>query len=130
MNPTDNNKKNNKNTKKKEFDKRKVVFLSIVFLAVMVFIAIGSSKVDSQKVTQSSLKKVEGAATSIDPVENIKNAVEDKIGTIQEEASNIDVAEVASSSPQVQKIINDIKSLQDYPSDQAKSLCEKVCSGL
>jgi hypothetical protein len=35
--------------------------------------------------------------------------------------------EVASSSPQVQKILNDIKALQQYPANQIKDLCRKIC---
>jgi hypothetical protein len=42
--------------------------------------------------------------------------------------------EIASSSPQMQKILNDIKSLEQYPANQAKEFCrqiyEKICGGL
>jgi len=116
--------------KRKELDKRKLVLLSIVFLMIIAFI-ISSSGIDNKKAKQFSSKKVEGAAiSSQDAVQGIKDAVGDRIESIQEEAKNINVAEVASSSPQVQKVINDIKSLENYPADQAKGLCEKICSSL
>jgi hypothetical protein len=114
--------------KKKEFDKRKFVLLGIVFLIILVFITVGSSKVDSKDLAK---KGVQGVTTRVNnPVNEIRSAIQDKIETIQTEAKNVDIAEVASSSPQVQKIINDIKSIENYPSDQAKGLCEKICSGL
>ncbi|OGH08692.1 MAG: hypothetical protein A2152_00705 [Candidatus Levybacteria bacterium RBG_16_35_6] len=119
------------NGKRREFDKRKIVLLSIVLLMVIIFVLIGSSRIDKDTLSNVSKKEVVGVSTkTVDPVKEIKGAVSEQIETIQEEAKNIDLAEVASSSPQVQKIINDIKSIENYPSDKAKSLCEQVCSGL
>ncbi|OGH06412.1 MAG: hypothetical protein A2W22_06425 [Candidatus Levybacteria bacterium RBG_16_35_11] len=117
--------------KRRTSDKRKVALISIASLAVIIFLILGSTSANNNKTNQSPKKGVKSStAKSIIPVNEIKSAVEDKIGVIQEEAKDIDLAEVASSSPQIQKIIKDLKSLENYPADQAKSLCEKICSGL
>jgi hypothetical protein len=65
---------------------------------------------------------------------NIQKAVKEKIDDLKQEVLGLDVLEIASSSPQVQKILNDIKSLEQYPANQAKEFCkqiyEKICGGL
>lgn len=118
-----------KPSKKNDLDKRKLVLLLLFFLIVVFFI-VGSSKINPKK-TEEVKKSVEGVSVSTtDPVKEIKEVVQQRIETIQQEAENIDIVEIASSSPQVQKIINDIKSLEKYPSDQAKGLCQQICNGL
>jgi len=57
----------------------------------------------------------------------IQGAVKEKIKSLKQEVSLLNIAEIASSSPQVQKIINDIKSLEQYPTNQAKEICRKIC---
>lgn len=61
---------------------------------------------------------------------NIEEALGKKIESIKKEAGNINIEEIASSSSQVQKIINDIKNLQNLPNSQLKDACLKICSGL
>jgi len=58
---------------------------------------------------------------------NIQATVKEKINSLQQEVSGLNVMEVATSSPQVQKILNDIKSLQQYPANQIQEICKKVC---
>lgn len=57
----------------------------------------------------------------------IQEVVQEKLATLKNQVSSLSVDEIASASPQVQKIINDIKALQDYPKNQAKEFCENVC---
>lgn len=64
------------------------------------------------------------------PSLNIQKAVKEKIEDLKQRASGIDVAEIASSSPQIQKLIKDLSSIKDYPANQAKEICEKVCGNL
>jgi hypothetical protein len=69
---------------------------------------------------------IKGAATQVVP--NIKNSVADQLNNLKSEAQNVDLVEIASSSPQVQKVINDLKALQDYPKNQVKATCEQICN--
>jgi hypothetical protein len=74
---------------------------------------------------------VKGANTeSISPLPDIKQGIQNQIDSLKSEAQNINVVDIATSSPQVQKVINDLKAIQDYPKNQLKTTCEKICSGL
>jgi predicted RNA-binding protein with EMAP domain len=42
----------------------------------------------------------------------------------------LDPEEVASSSPQIQKVLNDIQGIKNLPADQARNTCMKICSGI
>lgn len=63
------------------------------------------------------------------PLDLQKN-VETKLNELKKEVNHINVVEVATSTPAVQKVINDLKNLQDLPQNQAKQACLKICDGL
>lgn len=117
-----------------EWDKKKI----ILFLFVILFLVIGGYQLKSMILGDSIdsnetpffEQSVKGTSIQEPPVESFRNNVQEQIENIKEDAQSINVADIASSSPQVQKIINDIKALQDYPSNQIKDVCQKVCSGL
>lgn len=54
----------------------------------------------------------------------------EKLESLKKEVNNLNVADIASSSPQVQKIINDLNALKQVPIHEAKEICQKVCSGI
>lgn len=58
---------------------------------------------------------------------NVQKAVQEKINSLKQEVYGLDIMEIASSSPQVQKILNDIKALEQYPVNQAQEICKKIC---
>lgn len=58
---------------------------------------------------------------------NVQEAVKEKINSLKQEVLGLNVLEIASSSPQVQKILQDIKSLEQYPINQAQEICKKIC---
>jgi hypothetical protein len=129
-------KEQSKNKKKDEieWDKKRIV----IFLFIFIFLIFGAYQLKSiifgDSITPSketSIKQdVRGVSIQEPPGESFKKSVQEQISNIKEDAQSINVADIASSSPQVQKIINDLKSLQDYPSNQIKDVCQKVCSGL
>ena len=84
---------------------------------------------DSSLQVAKSVKGISSEKKNIEPEFNvdIQGAVREKINSLRQEVSNLDVLEVASSSPQVQKILNDIKSLEQYPTNQIKEICRKIC---
>lgn len=81
-------------------------------------------------------KSVKGISTqrqgnsSLPSVSSLQNSLQQKLGDIQQQASKLDIADIASSSPQVQKLIKDLNALKDYPINQAKDICQKICSSL
>lgn len=56
--------------------------------------------------------------------------VQTKIEELKKEAAKVDVQEIASSSPQVQKVLNDLKALENAPKNQAKQTCQQICNSL
>jgi hypothetical protein len=78
----------------------------------------------SQRVKGTSTQ--EEASVSV-PRINVQEAVKEKIDNLKQEVSGLDVMEIATSSPQVQKILNDVKALQQYPTNQIQAICKKIC---
>lgn len=60
----------------------------------------------------------------------IQATIKEKLDELKKEVNNLNVIDIASSSPQVQKIINDLNSLKQYPVNEAKEICQKICGGL
>ena len=58
---------------------------------------------------------------------DVQGAVKEKLNDLKQEVLDLNIAEIASSSPQVQKILNDIKSLEQYPANQVKEICRQIC---
>jgi predicted PurR-regulated permease PerM len=105
--------------------------LLIIFsglLGVKFFVLDKIQKPGNQLVKSTSVK----GANIVNPINtsNIKNTIQDQVNSLQQEASGINIAEIASSSPQVQKVLNDLKTLQTLPKNEVKDFCQKVCSGL
>jgi len=112
-----------------QWDKKKIL---LFLIAAVVLIGIGfeaKTLILGENLNPSPpvvAPDVKGAATQIVP--NIKNSVQDQLNNLKAEAQNVNLVEIASSSPQVQKVINDLKALQNYPRDQVKTTCEQICN--
>lgn len=116
------------------WDKKKIaIFLLILILAgVGLVYGFGNQKFLSQGEISGIQAVEEREKPKIEPPSftNLQNTFEERFNDIRKEAEKIDVTEVASSSPQIQKVINDIKALQNYPRNQAKEACFSICEGL
>lgn len=127
-----------------KWNKKRVV-IGLFTLAVLIagLISLKILVLDKNKaITGSSadnVGSVKGANTSnVTSTQNspqvtapdLNSTLQNQVNTIQQEISNLNLAEIASSSPQVQKVINDMKTLQNLPRDQAKSACQQICNGL
>lgn len=49
---------------------------------------------------------------------------------IQQQIDKLPFANIASSSPEVQKILHDMQGLKKYPLGEAKAICETLCKSL
>lgn len=56
--------------------------------------------------------------------------LKEKLEGIKRDVEKLTIDDVASSSPQLQKVVNDLKTLQEYPKNQVKEACLNICSGL
>lgn len=111
--------------------------LIAVVLAAIIILGFKTLVLD-QKSPESSnnqVTNVQGATTfevpSPSPVSTgeIRKGIENKLIELKKEVNNINVVEVATSTPAVQKVLNDLKNLQNLPQSQAKEACFKICSG-
>lgn len=120
----------------KTWDKKKIAIGVVVLLIAAAILYVDRTTILG-KLAQLSKTDVRGAKTEkIDKplrqyyIGSPKQALSEKIEAIKKEVNNLDVVEVASSSPQVQKVISDIKALEQYPQSQAKEACRKICETL
>lgn len=115
------------------WDKKKVI-PALLSLAVILTLAtyFGKNYLDFQNASNPS-KQVMGAEQE-DSVSvqkpDVQKIIQERVEVIKEETEKINVVEVATSSPQIQKIINDIRQLEEYPSNQAKDFCHQICEGI
>lgn len=112
-------------------------FLVLFFAGLLGIKLLVLDKNQSPQTTSKKSFSVKGAEivtdlskSTKDSTSGIKSSVADQINSLKQEVSNINLAEVASSSPQVKKVLEDIKSLQNLPKNEVKDFCQKVCSGL
>jgi hypothetical protein len=115
---------------KESWNKKKIIFAVILLILLTVGGLILRIRILGQNSSQIA-GSVKGVATesvtATDVKANIQEAVKEKIDGLKQQVFNLNVSDIASSSPQVQKILNDIKELQDYPVNQVKEICRKIC---
>jgi uncharacterized protein YpmS len=125
-------KKEKEKNNESEWDKKRIILFSVlVFLAIIGAYYIKTLVLPEKSFPQalSTKASVKGASTET-ASSNLKQGIQNQINNLKTEAQNINVVDIATSTPQVQKIINDLKALQNYPANSLKGVCEKVCSGL
>ncbi len=115
-----------------EWDKKKIILFVIgAILLIIIALVFRQMMVGGQALIPSSTTAVKGASTqSLPALPDVKQSIQNQIDNLKNEAQNINMVDIATSSPQVQKVINDLKAIQNYPQNQLKSTCEKICSGL
>ena len=101
-----------------------ILLITGVYLFKSRFLDLESSPADPKSVKGVSVKDKKGKE---DLTTDIKEAVKEKINSLKQEVSSLNIMEIASSSPQIQKIINDIKVLEQYPTNQAREICKQIC---
>lgn len=78
---------------------------------------------------KESPKEKSNSNTSL-PGNKIKEEMQKKLDSIKDDVNNLSIADLASSSPQFKKVIQDIQNLQNLPRNQAKDACYNICRGL
>lgn len=87
------------------------------------------SRLVETKVAGVSTKK--NFNTSDSPsIGKLKTDLQSKLDSIKKDVGGLTVSDVASSSPQLKKIIEDIQNLQNLPRNQVKEACYNICKGL
>jgi hypothetical protein len=117
-----------------EWDKKRILivgFSVIVVLALAVelkrmFLPNTSILGDSTVKKASEVEKPKVKPPSVD----LQSKVGASLADIKNNIANLDPEEVASSSPQIQKVLQDMQGIKDLPKDEAKNACMRICSGI
>lgn len=113
------------------WNKKRLIVLAILLLVLII----GGLELRSYYLVDTD-SRVAGASISPVPTivlpssQNISEGVQNSVLNIKQEIEKINVSEIATSSPQVQKVLNDIKDLPSVPGQQAKDMCVKICNSL
>lgn len=128
-----------------QWDKRKIAIgvISLVGLVGAFFGAryvLGKYGLFTQ--SPSTTQSVQGAQTtndttspdntSVSPAFSLPSAsaVADQVAKIQDQVTKINLQDIASSSPQIQQIIQQIQDLPKQPGTMAKDACIQICNKL
>ena len=122
--------KKDEKSEEASWDKKKIVIF-VLFLLVVLFAGLYFKTI----LFPDKMTAVEGAYTQISTpqdaeISNASQNFQQKVNQIQQNVDNLNMVDVATSTPQVQKVLNDIKSLEQLPRDQAQSACQRICAGL
>lgn len=116
---------------KVQWDKLKIALFSIlVFLLLFAGYQLKTLTLDNQDSNASFKTDVKGTSTFNPATPSLKESIQKNVEDLKNEAGNINVAELATSSPQVQKVINDLRQLQNLPQSGLKNTCFRICNGL
>ncbi len=117
-----------------EWDKKKILITAFLFL--FVIFAINEVKTiffpemkilgDSVEVVPTPIQKPSVKTPRI----NVANEVGARIEELKRNINGLDPVEVASSSPQIQKVLKDMESIRNLPSNEARNTCLKICEGI
>lgn len=117
-----------------EWDKKKVGIFAIIATVIVI------AGVELKGTFYDKNKNVLGDAVRNKPVSlerpDVKVPIDlsaelgSKVSEIKKNIEGLDANEIASSSPQIQKLLNDMSKLQDLPANQVKETCQKICSGI
>lgn len=124
------------------WDFRKIT-AGVLILILLIFAGvIGKRILFHESLAPSSfiphLPSVKGLSTfnAPDQVSHVKitlpnqQDVQGEIHTIQQQVTHLNVADIASSSPQVQQILQQIQDIPAGPEGQVKDACMRLCNNL
>lgn len=113
-----------------EWDKRRIaIFLLSLTIVIIVGIEIKKTFFPNTNILGASVKKsVE--KPNIEPPRLNLSQINSTIDNVKKNVESLDAEEIASSSPQIQKVLRDIQGIKDLPANQAREMCLKVCSGI
>lgn len=102
-----------------------LIALVVILLVVQFSLSTGNrglvKGVKTEKATSEENEKVTQAK------ERLQGTIEEQLEEIKDQVTQLDPQDVVQSSPQVQKIINDLKDLQGVPKNELRNVCENIC---
>ena len=117
-------------------NKKRIFILFVVILGIGLLGYLSKTLVLGKNQYNLFGKSVKGIKTqkqenvSLPSAPNLQSSLREKLDILKHEVSKLDIADIASSSPQIQKVISDLNSLKQLPSHQIKEICQNICNGL
>ena len=114
------------------WNKKRILIATLAVLAIGATVYVFRGSIFPQSFLQNK-KTGNPSKESVLPAKsepNIQEILGKQIESIKKEAGNINIEEIASSSPQIQNLINDLKALQNLPNNKVKEACYNICKGL
>jgi len=126
---------------------KKKIFITLLIIVFFVgfgiktFVLSKNNDFFAMHMVPTFLKSVMGVKTQKDKAKGerstkrntsfaIQAVIKEKLDTLKKDINNLNVNDIATSSSGIQKIINDLNSLKQYPVNEAKEICQKICGGL
>ncbi len=124
-----------------EWDKSRI----IIFFAIVGALLVGgllfkhffldtqispSQLSSSQHSVQGASSPPQDSSSQLPTVQGIRQGAQQEIQTLQKQASQISVQDIASSSPQVQQVLKQLQQLPNLPGNVAKQTCMNLCNNL
>lgn len=135
------------NLQEEVWDKKKIALAAILALGLVALLFFSKDTLIGSFQKENAEKK----ATNSQSVQGVKTENEDEIGSTQESTiekidlqqtlqgklndlkknvNDLNVKDIATSSSQMQKVIQDLENLQQMPRNQAKDACYNICKSL
>src|SRR5258708_5449114 len=89
-----------------------------ITLIVLLLIAAGLIYLYKDSFNFTKPRQIQNTRVLSATDKNLEGFVQRQVQSLKNQAQHIDVGEIASSSPQVRRLIDDLKSLQNLPKDQ------------
>jgi len=117
-----------------EWDKKRILIIGFTAI-VAIALAVELKRIflpNTSVLGQSSVKKASEVekpnvrTPNLDLESKVISSVED----IKAAIGGLNPEEVASSSPQIQKVLEDMQGIKNLPKNEARNTCMKICSGI
>lgn len=125
-----------------EWDKKKI----LLTLGVVLFLLVGGFGAKQLFLgTQTSLPNAIGAKQDVKGASTVNSDaattsqgislpssgdMQQQLSNIEQQISHLSMKDIASSSPQVQQVIQQIQTIQNVPANEEKSMCQQVCGSV
>ena len=115
-----------------EWDKKKIIIAFVIVFFLVVGAIFGRKYILGDQSSPSD-KSVQGISTQNTADTSLLPSQEDvkqQIAALEAKVSGLSVKDIASSSPQVQQVLQQLKNLPNVPGDVIKQQCENICKGI
>lgn len=115
-----------------EWDKKKISIALIIFAVGLIAFMEAKNQFfpESNVLGTSSVNRSVQKPDFKTPKIDLQKELGVSLDEVKSDISSLDAKEVASSSPQIQKVLRDIEGIKDMPTNEARDACMRICSGI